>query len=192
MRHRYSALNSLVVCAALAGAFGAWTGAAVAEDDAHAFFEISEVLLGPRCANCHPDGDSPTQGDNRQIHDPPVSRGPDGYGVVGMRCYSCHQDANSADGVVPGAIGWHLAPRSMAWAGRSPQALCEQLKDPQRNGGRTPQQLVDHVATGALVAWAWNPGTARIPAPGTHAQLVALLQAWVDSGAACPPEGSGP
>jgi hypothetical protein len=192
MTRLHAAWSGLAVCAVLTGGLVAWAGPAAADDGGHSFLEISKVLLGPRCANCHPDGDSPTQGDTRQLHDPPVSRGADGFGVVGMRCFSCHQDQNVANGVVPGAAEWHLAPRSMAWAGRSPQAICEQLKDPQRNGGRTPQQVVDHVEKGALVNWAWSPGTGRSPAPGTHAQLVALLQAWVDSGAACPPDARDP
>jgi hypothetical protein len=39
------------------------------------------VLLGRTIrTNCHPDGDSPFQGIPPQLHDPPVTRGPDGLG----------------------------------------------------------------------------------------------------------------
>jgi hypothetical protein len=38
----------------------------------------------------------------------------------------------------------------------------------------------------SLVGWAWSPGAGRTPAPGTQAQLAALLDAWVATGASCP------
>ena len=37
-----------------------------------------------------------------------------------------------------------------------------------------------------LVAWGWQPGEGREPAPGSQKQLGALAQAWIDSGAECP------
>jgi len=49
----------------------------------------------PRCLNCHPDGDRPSQGD-AYPHQPPVQRGDDGHGVTAMRCATCHQKANFA------------------------------------------------------------------------------------------------
>lgn len=156
------------------------------------FLEASRVFLHPRCVNCHPDGDSPAQGDEGRAHEPPVVRGADDRGFTGMRCTSCHQDHNLALARVPGAPEWHLAPRAMAWAGKSPHQLCEQLKDPARNGGRTLAQLIDHNAHDKLVAWGWSPGHGRAPAPGTQAQLGALVAAWVQSGASCPAEGERP
>src|SRR5436190_19121334 len=56
------------------------------------FLEASRVFLHPRCANCHPDGDVPAQGMQMTPHQPPVTRGPDNHGVVGMECTGCHQD----------------------------------------------------------------------------------------------------
>ena len=41
------------------------------------FLEASRVLLHPRCANCHPDGDVPLQGMQMIPHQPPVTRGPE-------------------------------------------------------------------------------------------------------------------
>jgi hypothetical protein len=152
------------------------------------FTEASRVLLHPRCVNCHPDGDSPTQGDHYLTHDPPVARGGDDRGVPGLLCSSCHQDRNLQLARVPGAPEWHLAPRGMAWAGRSAHALCEQLKDPERNGHRTLAQIVDHSAHDQLVGWGWTPGWDRQPVPGTQAELGALMAAWAADGAACPPE----
>ena len=82
------------------------------EDRSRALFvEASLVFLHPRCANCHPNGDVPSQGMQMTSHQPPVTRGPDGHGVVGMECTSCHQDRNLAQARVPGAPDWHLADR---------------------------------------------------------------------------------
>ena len=156
------------------------------------FLEASRVFTHPRCINCHPNGDTPGQGTPDRPHDPPVTRGADDRGVVGMRCTSCHQDHNLELSRVPGAPEWHLAPRQMAWVGRSPSQICEQMKDPKRNGGRTLEQIVDHSAHDKLVAWGWSPGHGREPAPGTQEQLGALVAAWVQSGAACPKEGERP
>lgn len=152
------------------------------------FLEAARVMLHPRCVNCHPAGDSPLQGDHSQLHDPPVVRGPENEGVPGLRCGSCHQDENLELARVPGAPKWHLAPIEMAWVGRTPASLCEQLKDPQRNGGKTLAQIVEHSGHDELVAWGWSPGHERTPAPGTQAQFGALMAAWVQDGAACPIE----
>lgn len=155
------------------------------------FTEASRVLLHPRCANCHPNGDVPLQNQG-SLHDPPVLRGPEDRGVVGMECSSCHQDRNLELARVPGAPNWHVAPRSMAWAGRDASALCEQIKDPARNGGKSLAQIVDHSQHDLLVAWGWAPGAEREPAPGSQAQFGALVAAWADSGAECPAPGSAP
>lgn len=152
------------------------------------FVEVARVLTHPRCINCHPSGDTPHQGMNLMLHDPPVVRGPDDNGVAGNECGSCHQDRNQELTRVPGAPKWHVAPREMAWVGRSGAAICNQLKDPQRNGGKTLAQIVEHNAHDELVAWGWAPGGDREPAPGTQKAFGAIVQAWVDTGAECPPE----
>lgn len=150
------------------------------------FLEATRVMFHPRCINCHPAGDSPTQGEQRQLHDPPVVRGPDNDGVVGMKCGSCHQDRNLELARVPGAPKWQLAPREMAWAGRSPAAVCEQLKDPERNGSRSLADIVHHASGDELVAWGWSGAHGREAPPGSQAAFGALMAAWVSSGAVCP------
>ena len=150
------------------------------------FLEASKVMRHPRCTNCHPPDDSPRQGMTHLVHDPPVVRGADDHGVVGARCETCHQDHNLELARVPGAPKWHLAPKEMAWLGRSPAQLCEQLKDTARNGGKTLPEIVHHSAHDELVAWGWSPGFDREPAPGTQARFGALMQAWLDTGAVCP------
>jgi hypothetical protein len=64
--------------------------------------------------------------------------------------------------------------------------ICRQLKDPQRNGGRTLALLHEHLAKDELVGWGWHPGSGRDPVPGTQQRLGELIQAWIDSGAECP------
>ena len=150
------------------------------------FTEAAKVLTHPRCMNCHPAGDRPRQGDLRRLHQPPVERGEDGFGLPAMRCPICHQQANFDPGHVPGDPVWHLAPREMGWEGRTIGQICAQVKDPARNGGRSLEEIVHHVGTDHLVGWAWAPGTGRQPAPGTQSQAGALLDAWVKTGAVCP------
>jgi hypothetical protein len=152
------------------------------------FVEMSRVLTHPRCLNCHPAGDVPHQRMEMSLHDPPVVRGPDDRGVVGMECAGCHQDRNQPLTRVPGAPEWHLAPIEMAWVGKSAAAICNQMKDPARNGGKSLAQLVDHDGHDALVGWGWAPGADREPAPGTQEQFGALTAAWVETGAECPEE----
>ena len=79
-----------------------------------------------------------------------------------------------------------LAPREMAWENKALGEICEQLKDPERNGHRTLAELHEHMAEDDLVGWGWHPGAGRQPAPGTQQILGALVQAWIDTGAACP------
>jgi hypothetical protein len=150
------------------------------------FVEVSRVLLHPRCTNCHPSDDTPHQGDAQLAHEPPVARGAANAGVPAMQCTGCHQDRNAELARVPGAPGWKLAPPTMAWLGKTPAELCAQLVDPARNGGRSLAQLHDHLAHDPLVAWGWTPGADRKPAPGSQAELAALFQRWIDSGAECP------
>lgn len=152
------------------------------------FREATRVLLHPRCANCHPSGDVPHQGNQLALHDPPVVRGPDDRGVPGNGCTTCHQDRNQPHTRVPGAPNWHLAPLRMAWVGKSPGDICRQMKDPARNGNRDLAKLVEHNAHDELVAWGWHPGADREPAPGNQRAFGELVQAWVDTGAECPAE----
>jgi hypothetical protein len=74
----------------------------------------------------------------------------------------------------------------MAWEGKSIGEICRQIKDPQRNGGRTLAMLHEHLAHDDLVAWGWHPGTGRDPAPGSQQMLGELVAAWIESGAECP------
>jgi hypothetical protein len=150
------------------------------------FTELGKVLTHPRCMNCHPAGDRPRQGDMARLHQPPVERGADGHGLPAMRCSICHQQANFDAAGMPGNPLWQLAPREMAWEGKTLAEICAQIKDPARNGNRSVDALIEHIGEDHLVGWAWAPGYGRQPAPGTQKQAGALVEAWVKTGAECP------
>ena len=152
------------------------------------FEEAGKVIRNPRCVNCHPAGNRPLQGEDSHLHQPIVARGAGNMGVPGLACSTCHQQANYDAVGVPGNPQWALAPVEMAWAGKSLSVICAQIKDPKRNGDRSMAEIVEHMGHDGLVAWGWHPGRGRAPVPGTQAQFGALIQAWADSGAACPSE----
>jgi hypothetical protein len=156
---------------------------------AKAFLEIHKVFTSPRCQNCHPAGDAPLQGEDSHVHLQNVKRGKDGHGVSAMRCETCHQTTNLAgDHMPPGNPKWGLPSpaHKMVFVGRTPAELCRQLKDPKQTGGRSLQQLLEHVADDQLVAWGWNPGDGRALPPLSRPETVAQMKTWIDGGAACP------
>jgi hypothetical protein len=148
------------------------------------FQEAGNVITSPRCLNCHPVDDSPRQGEAMRMHEPPVVRGAGGMGAAAMHCGTCHGPTNFDR--VPGHPKWHMAPAEMGWIGRSLGEICEHIKDPKRNGGRSLQQIVEHMANDDLVGWAWRPGADRDPAAGTQKAFGELIKAWADNGAVCP------
>jgi hypothetical protein len=150
------------------------------------FTELGKVLTHPRCLNCHPAGDRPRQGDMSRLHQPPVVRGADGFGLPALRCPICHLQANFDPAGVPGNPIWHLAPREMAWEGKTLGEICARIKDPARNGNRALAALIEHIGEDHLVGWAWAPGYGRQPAPGTQKEAGALVEAWINTGAECP------
>lgn len=151
-----------------------------------AFLITYQVLMHPRCMNCHPRGDAPLQYDDARPHGMNISRR---SGANGVPCATCHRDRNGdRPGTPPGAPNWHLPPSDtpMIFEGRTPHQLCEQLKDPRQTGGRDLARLIDHVAHDDLVAWGWAPGPGRTPVPIPRADVVAAMQAWAAAGAPCP------
>jgi len=153
-----------------------------------AFLQVYKVFTSPRCQNCHPAGDAPLQGDDSHVHLQNVRRGKDGHGVYGMRCDTCHQTANlPGEHMPPGNPKWGLPPaeHKMVFVGRSPGELCRQLKDPKQNGGRSLQQLFEHVSSDDLVGWGWDPGEGRALPPLSRADTSAQMNTWIEGGAAC-------
>jgi hypothetical protein len=162
------------------------------KDDAGAravFVEVYKVLMHPRCMNCHPSGDSPLQGDDSHVHMQNVKRGADGKGKYALKCANCHQDTNlGGANMPPGNANWHLPKKYMplVFQGKSPRELADQLKDPKRNGGKTLEQLVEHVTNDKLVQWAWEPGDGRTKPPLSHEEFAKKFRGWVEKGAASP------
>ncbi len=155
--------------------------------------KIYAVFSHPRCANCHVEDEHPRwsgahYGETRN-HGFNVQRGTDesGFGNPGLRCTTCHFESNSK--VLhgpPGAENWHLAPAEMVWWQKSSAEICAQIKDPERNGGRTLEEIAVHVRDDGLVGWGWAPGPGREPAPGSAEETFAALERWNAAGAPCP------
>jgi len=167
---------------------------ATAASPVAAFETVRLVLQDPRCQNCHPAADRPLQGDDSRVHTMNVVRGPDGHGTPGAQCVNCHGKANPPESYgahqPPGVSSdWHLPPpdMKMTFVGRSSRELCEQLKDPARNGNATLPALVKHVSGDPLVLWGWAPGAGRRPVAVPHAEFVAAFKRWADAGGPCPP-----
>ena len=185
-----SATLAFAACAGTA----LFSAASAARDDARAvraFETVREVLQHPRCQNCHVPGDAPLQFDQGLPHEMNVRRGRDGHGRVGMECSSCHQTRNlpAEYGLraPPGAPNWHLPPENMkmVFIDLSLAELCRVLKDPASNGGKSAEQLIEHVAADKLVLWGWNPGGERAPVSVPHAQFVGAFKEWVAGGMPC-------
>lgn len=154
-----------------------------------AFMSVYTVLMSARCMNCHPSGDVPLQGDDSRLHTMNIKRGVDGHGVYAARCSNCHQAANTAGlHMPPGNPKWGLPPANMrmVFQGRTPRQLALQLLDPKQNGGRTRQQLIDHMAKDDLVGWAWHPGDGRTLPPMSRPAFVAQVRLWIAKGAYAP------
>jgi hypothetical protein len=154
-----------------------------------AFVEAYKVLMHPRCMNCHPAGDVPLQGDDSRPHAQNVQRGPDGKGKYALKCANCHQRANlPGENMPPGNPNWHLPPPQMrrVFQGKTPAELARQLKYPKQNGGKTLEQLLEHVSQDSLVLGGWNPGDGRTKPPLTHDEFVRKMREWVEKGAAIP------
>ncbi len=156
----------------------------------NAFLGVYKVLVSPRCMNCHPSGDVPLQGDDSHLHTMGVQRGTDGNGVYALKCSNCHQPQNTAGlHAPPGNPRWHLPPADMrmVFQGRTPRQLAKQLLDPKQNGGKTRQQLIDHISSDGIVLGGWNPGDGRSIPPLSHEAFANLFKIWIEKGAYLPP-----
>jgi mono/diheme cytochrome c family protein len=154
-----------------------------------AFMGVYRVLMSARCMNCHPSGNVPLQGDDSHLHTMGVKRGSDGKGLYAMKCSNCHQ-AENAPGLhaPPGNPKWGLPPANMrmVFQGRTPRQLALQILDPKQNGGRSKQQIIDHMTSDDLVSWAWRPGDGRTLPPLSHAAFSAQVKLWIAKGAYAP------
>ena len=153
-----------------------------------AFMDVYEVLMSPRCMNCHPSGDVPLQGDDNHLHTMLPRRSNDGKGIYAMKCSNCHQPTNLEGlGKPPGNPNWHLPPvnMKMVFEGKTPHQLAEQLVNLKTNGNKTLQQLIEHADDG-LVKAGWNPGEGRSVQPLSHEEFKKAWITWIEKGAYAP------
>ncbi|MBB6412582.1 hypothetical protein [Mesorhizobium sangaii] len=155
--------------------------------------KIYAVFSHPRCADCHVADDRPRWSGahygGTRVHAFNIQRGTDGsgFGNPGLRCTTCHFASNSNElHGPPGAENWRLAPAEMAWFGKSSAEICTEIKDPERNGGRSSDDIALHVRDDRLVGWGWAPGSTREPAPGSAEATFQAIENWMAVGSPCP------
>lgn len=158
--------------------------------------KVHEVLSHPRCANCHVGSDNrprwsgPSYGlkpGEWRYHGMNIDGGVDRIGATTVPCTVCHMEENSPiPHGPPGAEVWLLAPVEMEWFGKSSDEICNQLKDPDRNGERTLAEIAGHIDHDELVHWGWGPGSDRQPAPYSIQETVIAVTRWASAGAPCP------
>ncbi len=190
MKHLMRCLAALVV---VAFTWAAAPSAMANPDGLAAWDKAFEVFSHPRCVNCHVPDDNrprwsgPNYGRTAQFHGMNVRAKDNRVDAEGIPCGTCHQEENASfPHGPPGAPHWALAPVSMVWWEQSSASICGQIKDPDRNGGRTIAEVAEHVAKDPLVQWGWDPGPGREPAPYSAAELVTFLTDWEAAGAPCP------
>jgi len=152
-----------------------------------AFHKMMDVLTHQRCMNCHPSDNIPKQGEDSHAHYFDMSRGEDNHGYQATTCNTCHQSANNDYSGVPGAPEWALAPHSMRWEGLNRFEIAESMLDPERNGGRTPEETLHHLTEHELVLWAWTPGVdaegkARELPPVPKDEYITAVKTWFQGG----------
>ncbi len=174
-------------------------GSVSEESGLQAWSRIYEVASHPRCANCHtgesdrPMWSGPSYGQARP-HGMNIRAGNSRIGAETLLCSTCHTtlkedraDANSTPHAAPRvAMLWRLAPKEAHWFGRSSQQICEQLRNPELNGGRTMEQIAEHLNHDLILHWAWQPGGNREPAPYSLQEHVNDILTWGVAGFPCP------
>jgi len=154
-----------------------------------AFLKVYDVLMSPRCMNCHPAGDVPLQGEESKLHTQNVKRGPDGKGLYAAKCSNCHQDKNRPGlHMPPGDPNWHLPPANMkmVFEGKTPRQLAAQLLNQKTNGNKTVAALIEHISSDGLVLAGWNPGEGRKQPPLSHEEFTKQFKTWIENGAYLP------
>lgn len=166
-------------------------------DGRAAWARIYEVTSHPRCANCHvgpsdrPMWSGPSYGRTRP-HGMNIRAGDSRVGVEYVPCATCHVDDSATRRGNPEphhaprvTAPWRLAPVEADWFGRSSREICEQLRDPDRNGGRDMMDLARHLDHDVILHWAWNPGGGREPTPYSLQAHVDDLLTWGAAGFPC-------
>jgi hypothetical protein len=131
---------------------------------------------GPSYGNASPHGMNINAGDSR-------------IGAEYLQCSACHayrEGVNDVPHAAPQvAMNWQLAPVGAEWFGKTSDEICNQLRDPERNGGRNFNDIANHLDHDLILHWAWNPGKGREPAPYSLQEHVNDILAWGVAGYPC-------
>ncbi|GAB5512110.1 MAG: hypothetical protein Rhims3KO_35110 [Hyphomicrobiales bacterium] len=166
------------------------------EEGLAAWGRIHEVTSHPRCSNCHvgtdgiPMWSGPSYGRTRP-HGMNIQGGESRIGAEYLTCQTCHlwreDGGNDLPHMAPQvAMNWMLPPPEAEWFGKSSVEICEQLRDPERNGQRTFLDIAGHLDHDLILHWAWSPGGGREPAPYSLQEHVDDVLAWGVAGMPCP------
>lgn len=165
-----------------------------------AWDRIHAVATHPRCLNCHVGADNIPLWGTPALPDRPhgmaVLAGDSRIGAEGLSCKSCHTTStrpNLIRNAAPHAgMDWQLAPVDFQWTDRTSTEICQQMRDPARNGGRDAAGLVEHILHDAdllgFITWSFDPGPGREPAPGTLQGHLEDMAIWTAAGMPCPAE----
>ena len=164
-------------------------------DGLEAWARIFEVTSHPRCANCHVGADNipmwsgPSYG-NPRPHGMNINAGESRIGAETLLCSTCHVTSASGNPIPHAAprvaMEWQLAPVEAEWFGKTSPEICDQLRDPDRNGGRTFLEIAEHLDHDLILHWAWEPGGTREPAPYSLQEHVNDVLIWGVAGMPCP------
>lgn len=162
-----------------------------------AFDRIYAVASHPRCSNCHVGADNipmwsgPSYGETRP-HGMNVNAGASRIGAETLVCSTCHaynERLNDVPHAAPQvAMAWMLPPPEAEWFGKTASYICNQLRDPERNGGRDMIGLAEHLDHDLILHWAWDPGGGREAAPYSLQEHVDDILIWGVAGMPCPEE----
>lgn len=163
-------------------------------DGLDAWMRIYDVTSHPRCSNCHVGSDNipmwsgPSYG-NARPHGMNINAGDSRIGAEYLQCSTCHayrEGVNDMPHAAPQvAMNWQLAPVEAEWFGKTSDEICNQLRDPERNGGRDFNDIAGHLDHDLILHWAWNPGEGREPAPYSLQEHVNDILAWGVAGYPC-------
>tara|TARA_R110000850_G_scaffold37125_8_gene97663 strand:+ start:1226 stop:1912 length:687 start_codon:yes stop_codon:yes gene_type:complete len=172
------------------------------EDGLAAWNTIHTDLTHPRCVNCHVGTNNvPLWGTTQApdtIHGMAINAGDSRIGSETMSCNDCHQTSTRPNTVPHAALhtgmDWRLAQVEFQWANRTSAAICAQMRDPDRNGGRDAAGLIEHILHDAelisFITWSFDPGVGRDPAPGSLQAHLGDMAVWTAAGMPCPAERS--
>ena len=157
------------------------------------FNKMMDVLMHPRCMNCHPSDNVPKQGIESHPHYFGMEGGEKDQGFEATKCATCHQTENNNFSGVPGAPHWGLAPQKMAWKGLTRKEIAAVILDKSKNGGKDLKGVEKHLTEDDLVLWAWNPGidaagNKREKPPISEEEFKEVVKEWIANGAIIPEE----